>query len=150
MGVVIVVQTALIGRVLATNGPRGVKSAYIVGIEQKEPHAMKFARVMGNLVASQKYQGLTGVKFLIVQPLNAQRQPNGEAYVAVDATHQAGEGELVFVIASKEAAFALPNSFVPVDAAVVGIVDDVDDRPLYDRDSVAWKVFVEHSQSVEG
>ena len=61
---------------------------------------------------------------------------------AADATNQAGMDELVFVIASKEAAFALPVSFVPVDAAVVGIVDDVDDRPLYDAASVAWRVFV--------
>ena len=104
---------------------------------------MKFARVIGNLVASQKYKGLEGVKFLIVQPLDIQRQPQGEAYVAADATNQAGEGELVFVIASKEAAFALPVSFVPVDAAIVGIVDDVDDRPLYDAASVEWKVFVD-------
>lgn len=102
---------------------------------------MKFARVIGNLVATQKYRGLDGVKFLIVQPLDQHRNANGEPYVAVDATNQAGEGELVFVIASKEAAMALPVSFVPVDAAVVGIVDDVDDRPLYDAESVQWKVF---------
>src|SRR5215216_1585481 len=102
---------------------------------------MKFARVIGNLVASQKYRGLEGVKLLIVQPLNQQRQPDGEAYVAADATNQAGMDELVFVIASKEAAFALPVSFVPVDAAIVGIVDDVDDRPLYDAASVEWRVF---------
>jgi microcompartment protein CcmK/EutM len=103
---------------------------------------VKFARVIGNLVASQKYRGLEGVKFLIVQPLNIRREADGEPYVAADATNQAGEGELVFVIASKEAAFALPVEFVPVDAAVVGIVDDVDDRPLYDAESVAWKIFV--------
>ena len=103
---------------------------------------MRFARVIGNLVASQKYRGLEGVKFLIVQPLDSLRQPDGEPYVAADATQQAGPGELVFVIASKEAAMALPVGFVPIDAAVVGIVDDVDDRPLYDADSVAWKVFV--------
>jgi ethanolamine utilization protein EutN len=110
---------------------------------------MKFARVIGNLVASQKYQGLEGVKFLIVQPLDINRQPEGEPYVAADATHQAGPGELVFVIASKEAAFALPVEFVPVDAAVVGIVDDVDDRPLYDAESVQWKVFVSRKLNVE-
>lgn len=107
---------------------------------------MKFARVIGNLVATQKYRGLEGVKFLIVQPLDIHRQPDGEPYVAVDATQQAGQDELVFVVASKEAAFALPVEFVPVDAAVVGIVDDVDDRPLYDADSVAWKVFAHGPQ----
>ena len=103
---------------------------------------MKFARVIGNLVASQKYRGLEGVKFLIVQPLNSRREPDGENYVAADATNQAGVGELVFVIASKEAAFAIPVEFVQIDAAVVGIVDDVDDRPLYDAESVDWKVFI--------
>lgn len=103
---------------------------------------MKFATVVGNLVATRKVIGLEGVRLLLVQPLDIQRQPDGEPYVAADATGQAGPGELVFVIASKEAAFALPVSYVPVDAAIVGIVDDVDDRPLYDADSVAWKVFV--------
>lgn len=107
---------------------------------------MKFARVIGNLVATQKYRGLEGVKFLVVQPLDVRRQPDGEPYVAADATGQAGLDELVFVIASKEAAFALPNQFVPVDAAVVGIVDDIDDRPLYDAASVAWKVFLSQPQ----
>ena len=107
---------------------------------------MKFARVIGNLVATRKTDGLEGVKFLIVQPLDAQRQPQGEAYVAVDATQQAGMDELVFVIASKEASFALPVEYVPVDAAVVGIVDDVDDRPLYNVDSMAWKVFLKQAE----
>ena len=103
---------------------------------------MKFARVIGNLVATQKAPGLDGVKFLVVQPLDVHREAAGEPYVAADATGQAGMGELVFVVSSKEAAFALPVEFVPVDAAVVGIVDDVDDRPLYDADSVDWKVLV--------
>lgn len=107
---------------------------------------MKFARVIGNLVATRKTDGLEGVKFLIVQPLDVQRQPQGEAYVAVDATGQAGMDELVFVIASKEASFALPVEYVPVDAAVVGIVDDVDDRPLYDVDSLAWKILLKQAE----
>ena len=107
---------------------------------------MRFARVIGNLVASQKVDGLEGVKFLVVQPLDLHREPQGDAYIAVDATNQAGIDELVFVIASKEASFALPVEFVPVDAAVVGIVDDVDDRPLYDADSVNWKVFVKQPE----
>ncbi|MBZ0301849.1 MAG: EutN/CcmL family microcompartment protein [Anaerolineae bacterium] len=107
---------------------------------------MKFARVIGNLVATRKADGLEGVKFLIVQPLDIHREPKGEPYVAVDATQQAGMDELVFVVASKEAAFALPVDFVPVDAAVVGIVDDVDDRPLYDAEGVAWKVFLKQAE----
>jgi ethanolamine utilization protein EutN len=87
---------------------------------------MQLARVIGTLVATRKYQGLEGVKFLIVQPLDREQQPDGQPVVAADGTAQAGPGELVFVIASREAALALPEKFVPVDHAIVGIVDEVD------------------------
>ena len=87
---------------------------------------MQFARVIGTLVATRKAEGLEGVKFLIVQPLDKQRQPAGEPVVAADGTAQAGPGELVFMIAIREAALTLPVTFVPVDHAIVGIVDEVD------------------------
>lgn len=87
---------------------------------------MQLATVIGALVASHKYAGLEGIKLLIVQPLDRDRKPAGEPVVAADATAQAGPGELVFIIASREAALALPETFVPVDHAVVGIVDQVE------------------------
>ena len=87
---------------------------------------MQLARVIGTLVATHKYAGLEGVKFLIVQPLTKRQEPDGAPVVAADSTAQAGPGELVFIIASREAALALPVQFVPVDHAVVGIVDEVD------------------------
>jgi ethanolamine utilization protein EutN len=87
---------------------------------------MQFARVIGTLVATQKVPGLEGVKLLIVQPLDKHRQPAGEPVVAADGTAQAGPGELVFIIGIREAALALPEHFVPVDHAIVGIVDQVD------------------------
>ncbi len=87
---------------------------------------MQLATVIGSLVASQKTVGLAGIKLLIVQPLDRDRRPAGEPVVAADATAQAGPGELVFIIASREAALALPETFVPVDHAVVGIVDEVE------------------------
>lgn len=86
---------------------------------------MQLARVIGTVVATQKYEGLEGVKLLIIQPLNKAQQPAGQPVVAADATAQAGPGELVFFIASREAALALPVAFVPVDHAIVGIVDQV-------------------------
>ena len=89
---------------------------------------MQFARVIGTLVATQKAAGLEGVKFLVVQPLDKHRQPVGEPVVAADGTAQAGPGELVFIIGSREAALALPQPFVPVDHAIVGIVDEADVR----------------------
>jgi ethanolamine utilization protein EutN len=89
---------------------------------------MQFGRVIGTLVASRKADGLEGVKFLVVQPLDKHRQPAGEPLVAADGTAQAGPGELVFMIYSREAALALEEWFVPVDAAITGIVDEVDVR----------------------
>lgn len=87
---------------------------------------MQLAEVIGTLVATTKYEGLEGVKFLIVQPLDRDQRPAGRPVVAADAVAMAGPGELVYVVASREAALAMPEPFVPVDHAVVGIVDAVE------------------------
>lgn len=86
---------------------------------------MNLAKVIGTLVADQKYRGLEGIKFLLVQPLDRAQQPTGNPVIATDATAQAGPGELVLLIGGREAALALPETFVPVDHSVVGIVDQV-------------------------
>lgn len=88
---------------------------------------MKLARVIGTVVASTKVAGLEGVRFLIVQPLDRDQREVGEPVVAADGVAMAGPGELVYVVASREAALACPNTFVPVDHAIVGIVDEVAD-----------------------
>lgn len=85
---------------------------------------MYLGRVIGTVVASRKAQGLTGAKLLLVQPLDDLLQPTGPIQAAVD-TVQAGPEDLVYLVGSREAALALEPSFVPVDAAIVGIVDDV-------------------------
>ncbi len=87
---------------------------------------MILARVIGRVVATIKCQGLEGVKFLIVQPLDKQLCPKGEPVVAADGVAMAGVGELVYVIGGREAALALPKKFVPVDHSIVGIVDAVE------------------------
>jgi ethanolamine utilization protein EutN len=87
---------------------------------------MQLARVIGTLVATQKYQGLEGVKLLVVQPLDKHLAHQGKPVIAADATAQAGPDELVFMVGSREAALALPVQFVPVDWAIVGIVDELD------------------------
>ena len=83
---------------------------------------MYLGRVVGTVVAQAKYEGLAGQKLLLVQPLDHEKQPSGGLEVAVD-TVRAGPGDLVFLVGSREAALALEPSFVPVDAAIVGIVD---------------------------
>lgn len=86
---------------------------------------MHLGRVLGSVVATEKAPGLEGIRFLIVQPLDKRSRPRGETLVAADAVSMAGPGELVYFVASREAAEALPEPFVPVDHAIVGIVDDV-------------------------
>lgn len=86
---------------------------------------MQLARVIGSVVASEKTDGLEGVRFLIIQPLDKHQEPVGKTVVAADAVHMAGPGELVYFVSSREAAEALPVRFVPVDHAITGIVDEV-------------------------
>ncbi len=61
---------------------------------------------------------------MILQPLDEALAPAGRALVACDAV-QAGPGDLVFWIGGREAALALRESFVPVDATIVGHVEQV-------------------------
>lgn len=88
---------------------------------------MQLARVIGTLVATHKVEALRGVKLLIVQPLRRDLAPRGEPVVAADAVAMAGPGELVYIVGSREAAQALAQPYVPVDHAIVGIVDRVDE-----------------------
>ncbi len=94
---------------------------------------MKLGRVIGTVVATEKYQGLEGVKLLIVQPLDRRQEPSGRPVVAADGVAMAGPGELVYFVAAREAAQAMPEPFVPVDHAIVGIVDQVGPDPRVRR-----------------
>jgi ethanolamine utilization protein EutN len=80
--------------------------------------------VHGTVVAERKAVGLAGQKLLLVQPVDDTGRTTGDLQVAVD-TVQAGVGDLVYLVGSREAALALDPWFVPVDAAIVGIVDGV-------------------------
>jgi len=82
-------------------------------------------RIVGCAWATRKYHGLEGYKLLIVQPLNKYRQPVGRLRVAVDVV-DAGEGDTVFLVRSREASLAMERKGLPVDLAVVGIVERVD------------------------
>ena len=91
---------------------------------------MHLARVTGTVIASTITPGLEGTRLLILQPLDRQLEPKGGAVVAADAVAMAGPDELVYFVASREAAVAMPDTFVPVDHAVVGIVDAVHEVEL--------------------
>jgi ethanolamine utilization protein EutN len=81
--------------------------------------------VKGTVVAERKAEGLAGTKLLLVQPVDEHGTPIGDIQAAVDRV-QAGDGDLVYLVGSREAALACDPWFVPVDAAIVGIVDGVD------------------------
>ncbi|MBL8605014.1 MAG: EutN/CcmL family microcompartment protein [Myxococcales bacterium] len=97
---------------------------------------MYLGRVVGTCVASEKAPGLAGVRLLVVEPVDSGGRPTGGArFVAAD-TVSAGPGEVVFLVGAREAALSLDESFVPVDAAIVGLVDETargDEKPGFLR-----------------
>ncbi len=84
---------------------------------------MKIGRVIGNLVATHKVDGMHGLKLLVVKPLKADLSAEGMSFVATDASDQAGPGDLVTYEKSREAALLHHPRVVPVDHAIVGIID---------------------------
>ena len=86
---------------------------------------MLFGRVCGTAICTLKYPGTEGLKLLIVQPLNKKLEPVGQLQVAADVV-EAGIGDLCVMVRSREAALAMPDvKFVPIDLALVGIVDEL-------------------------
>jgi len=86
---------------------------------------MQLARVIGDVVMTQKDDNLTGIKLMILQPIGADGSDIGRTLVAVDAMG-AGVGETVFFVRGKEASFPFHPIEVPTDAGIVGIVDHWD------------------------
>ena len=86
---------------------------------------MQMARVIGTVVSTRKHEALTGAKLLLVQPVTIDNELTGLSILAIDSVG-AGVGENVLIVLEGRAAGqALQNRLAPVDAAVVGIVDDV-------------------------
>jgi microcompartment protein CcmK/EutM len=92
------------------------------------------ARVIGRVVATQCYPGLAEVPFQWIQPLDESGAPEGRPLVAC-AVVSSGPGDLVHFVDGREGALACPETFVPVDAAIMGFVEQAValDRDL-DRD----------------
>lgn len=87
---------------------------------------MILARVVGEVVATQKRPQFEGAKLLILQPETPAGSKAGTAILAIDSVG-AGRGELVIaVLEGRAAGEALGKKLSPVDAAIVGIVDEVD------------------------
>ena len=86
---------------------------------------MRIGKVIGRVVPAVVYEGLEGVPLLWVQPLSKTGEPVGTPVVCTDCTRMAGPGETVAFEGGREAALSLDPWFVPVDHAIVGIIDTV-------------------------
>ncbi len=90
---------------------------------------MLIARVIGEVVATEKHASHSGMKLLLVQPLNLDGTNRGDAVVALDAV-DAGVGDRVLLSTDGFAASSSvgrPQS--PIDMAVLGFIDEVEVLP---------------------
>ena len=86
---------------------------------------MQIGRVIGTVVSTAKQRKLEGAKLLLVQPLTLDDQPRGVPLLTIDSVG-AGVGEKVLIVLEGRAAGeALRRKAAPVDAAIIGIVDQV-------------------------
>ena len=83
---------------------------------------MIVGKVVGSVVATRKVSNLIGNKFMIVEPQHHMGNERGR-FVAVDSVG-AGIGELAMVVQGSAARTGLNQEDTPIDAAIVGIIDD--------------------------
>ncbi|MGC4377566.1 EutN/CcmL family microcompartment protein [Fictibacillus sp. Mic-4] len=86
---------------------------------------MRLGTVIGNVWATRKEDGLTGLKFLVVQFEMPDGSPVEAPIIAADQIG-AGIGDKVMVTTGSAARFAVPEKDLPIDSVVVGIVDSID------------------------
>ena len=86
---------------------------------------MLIARVVGTVVSTRKHRKFEGAKLLMVQPLNLDDSPRGNALLAIDGVGAGVDEKVLVVLEGRAAGEALGKKGAPVDAAIVGIVDTV-------------------------
>ena len=89
---------------------------------------MYTGKVVGSVVCTSKDPALEGIKLKLVEVIE-----NGvvtKTIVASDATRQAGDGDFVYLIGSKEAGmpFLDQNELNPVDASIMGFIDEYNEN----------------------
>jgi len=95
---------------------------------------MLLGRVIGTVVPAVVVDEISATPLLWVQPLDRAGRPEGKPLVCADGTRMAGPGQMIYWVASREAALTLDPWFVPIDDAIVGLVDDVRLYPPEDAD----------------
>jgi len=86
---------------------------------------VKFAQVIGNVVATQKDCGISNRKLMLIQPLDDAFKPVGSYLVAVDAVG-AGEDEIILFASGSSARQTELTKDTPCDCVIMAIVDLVE------------------------
>lgn len=86
---------------------------------------MVIGRVVGRLWSTRKDEKLNGQKFLIVKLLKNKNEVEDGFFVAADCAG-AGNGDTVLIVKGGSARVSLGNKDIPVDAAIVGIIDSIE------------------------
>jgi ethanolamine utilization protein EutN len=87
---------------------------------------MMIGQVVGSVVSTTKDEKLQGKKLLIVQPIDmTSLQSDGKQLVAID-TVGSGKGEVVMVVSGSSARQTNITNGTPVDAAIIGVVDQLE------------------------
>ena len=86
---------------------------------------MQLAKVVGSVVATRKEESLSGLKLLLVRPVDEEGREGASVLVAADAVG-AGPGEVVLIAAGSSARQTVATDKRPVDAVVMAIVDSWD------------------------
>jgi microcompartment protein CcmK/EutM len=87
---------------------------------------MQIGRVIGTLVSTQKNKKFEGAKLLLVQPIDPDDKPRGNALLAIDGVGAGVSEKVLVVLEGRAAGEALGKKAAPVDAAIIGIIDHVE------------------------
>lgn len=85
---------------------------------------MKLGRIEGKIYCTAADPELAGVKLYVLQPLDDNLEPMGAKIIAADGVG-AQEEQIVFWVSAREATLCMEGREIPVDAGIVGIVDDI-------------------------
>ena len=87
---------------------------------------MIIAKVTGTVVSTNKAEKLTGLKMLLVQPLNiATMKEKSDLVVAIDAVG-AGAGDVVMLVGGSSSRQTAITDNKPVDMTIIAIIDHID------------------------
>lgn len=85
---------------------------------------MKFGKIIGRVISTKKVEAFEGLKLMLLQPVDEQKQETGSPIIVVD-TLQSGIGEFVYYETSREASRVIEKEMNPCDSAVMGIIDEM-------------------------